>query len=114
MKEAPPLQEHDLVARSLVRNIALGSLAVMAVSIAAVVWLMGGLESGYGQTPPPAPTTIGSIEQTLILSEGRGTRERSAGRARLDAVEWVDRDAGIARIPIERAMDLVAADGGTR
>ena len=105
-------QEQDVVAHGLVRNVSLASLALMAISLAAVVGLMGGVKSGYGQTPPTAPTTIGTIEQTLILSEGRGTRERAVGRTQLDALEWVDRDAGIARIPIERAMDLVARDGG--
>ena len=37
---------------------------------------------------------------------------RSVPSVDLDAYGWVDRDAGIARIPIERAMDLVAQDGG--
>lgn len=37
---------------------------------------------------------------------------RSVPSVDLDSYGWVDRDAGIARIPIERAMDLVAKDGG--
>ena len=37
---------------------------------------------------------------------------RVAPSADLDHFGWADRDAGIAKIPIERAMDLVAQDAG--
>jgi hypothetical protein len=33
---------------------------------------------------------------------------REAQRARLDSYGWIDREAGIAHIPIERALDLAA------
>ena len=113
MKEAPPLQEQDVVARALVRNVGLASLVVMGASLAVVVWLMGGVQSHYGEPAAPIPTTIGTLEQRLILAEGRGEHQRASDREKLDALEWVDRDAGIARIPIDRAMDLVVArDGG--
>jgi hypothetical protein len=36
---------------------------------------------------------------------------RSAEAAKLSAYHWVDRDAGIVAIPIERAMALLAAAG---
>jgi hypothetical protein len=104
MKDAPPLQERDVVARALVRNVGLASLIVMGASLAVVMWLLGGIHRHHDEPPP---------HSTLLLAEGRGTRERASGRAKLDAFEWVDRDAGIARIPVERAMDLVVArDGG--
>lgn len=32
-------------------------------------------------------------------------------RGRLDGYAWADRDRGLVRIPIERAMDLIAARG---
>ncbi|HWA24790.1 MAG TPA: hypothetical protein VG734_03875 [Lacunisphaera sp.] len=39
-------------------------------------------------------------------------RDQTAGdalsRSRLEGYGWIDRDAGIVRIPIERAMDLTA------
>jgi hypothetical protein len=111
MKEASPHQEQDVVAHALFRNIGLASLVVMGASLAVVVWLLGGVP--HHEHPAPVPSTVGTLEQTLILAEGRGIHERASGRERLDAFEWVDRDAGVARIPIERAMDLVVArDGG--
>jgi hypothetical protein len=36
---------------------------------------------------------------------------RKAEDAALESYGWVDRKAGIAQIPIERAMDLIARDG---
>ena len=86
----PPLQERDVVARNRVLLVALSSAVVMGVSLAIVAWLT---------PPPPAPTSAPA--------------PIAPARARLDALEWVDRDAGIARIPIDRAMDIIAArDGG--
>jgi hypothetical protein len=35
---------------------------------------------------------------------------RAAGEARLERYEWVDRRAGVVRIPIGRAIDAVVAD----
>jgi hypothetical protein len=32
----------------------------------------------------------------------------------LDGYEWVDQENGVVRLPIERAMELVAEEGGTQ
>ena len=114
MKEFAPVQEKDHVARGFVAMVGVASVIIIAISLAAVGWLMGGVTTAYGTPPPGAPTTIGTVEQTLILDAQRGPKEQASARAKLGALEWVDRDAGLARIPIERAMDLVVArDGGT-
>jgi hypothetical protein len=57
--------------------------------------------------PPP-----GLVEFSPIWDSERGVLLEAQQRKLLDRAEWVDRDAGIARIPIERAMDLVV-DAGT-
>jgi hypothetical protein len=38
-------------------------------------------------------------------------RQRAEERRRFDAYGWVDRKAGIAHIPVERAMDILARTG---
>lgn len=56
----------------------------------------------------PHPAEIGQLEQSLLASSERGLQLRSAQRSALDRARWVDRDAGIVAIPIERAMDITA------
>jgi hypothetical protein len=54
-----------------------------------------------------APPPLGTAERTLVTVEpGRGVAERRQQRAELSTWGWVDRDAGVAAIPIERAVDL--------
>ena len=61
--------------------------------------------ASYGPKKPPAPRL-----QTEPRKELQAMR---AGEdATLHAYGWVDRGAGRVRIPIERAMELVAKSGG--
>jgi len=75
-----------------------------------------GVDRRAGSTSAPAPSvapmTIGTVEQGLLVGPARGLDFARDQRATLDRWAWVDRDAGIATIPVERAMDLVAADAG--
>jgi hypothetical protein len=41
-------------------------------------------------------------------------KKRLADEAKLNSYGWVDRKGGIVRIPIERAMDMIAARGGAK
>ena len=62
-------------------------------------------------TPDPAGEatsfTHGPAAEPDIRRDWREVE--ASARARLEGYAWVDRDAGIARIPIERAMALIAA-----
>jgi hypothetical protein len=61
--------------------------------------------ASYGPQEPPAPRL-----QTAPRSDLEAMR---AGEdATLHSYGWVDRSAGRVRIPIERAMELVAKSGG--
>lgn len=51
---------------------------------------------------------IGMVEQQLFESTNRGERDRAARKERLGSYGWIDRRAGIVRLPIERAMELSA------
>jgi hypothetical protein len=58
--------------------------------------------------PAHADAQIGLVEQTLILTTRRGLDQQARQREGLRHFGWVDRQNGIAEIPIDRAMDLVA------
>jgi hypothetical protein len=67
-----------------------------------------------GDRPPlPVPQEIGQskiglVEQQLFESATRGAKDREARKKQLGSYGWVDRKAGVVRIPIERAMELSA------
>lgn len=58
---------------------------------------------------PPVPATEvrpSPLEQSPIEHAARGLELRAEQNKRLGEYGWVDRSAGVVRIPIERAMEL--------
>jgi hypothetical protein len=82
--------------------------AILATSLVAVVLVMYLLAHTWLQTnePPhgavPPPPRLQADPATDLAAE------RAREQAQLDGYAWVDRDAGIARIPVDRAMDILA------
>ena len=85
--------------------------------IAMAIGLVGLLLHMAGSAAPP---TLSVMEQARIVPPaprleviGGTDRARTEARAqaRLEGYHWVDRQAGVARIPIARAMALTAARG---
>ena len=108
-------QERDRLAGKKLVVIAVASIVTFAVAVAVSGGLLGAErrpETRNAPAPSMAPMTIGTVEQGLLVGPARGLDVARDQRAALDRWAWVDRDAGIARIPVERAMDLVAADAG--
>jgi hypothetical protein len=65
----------------------------------------------------PALETVSEVPPSPRLEiDGRMNRAavESAAAARLTGYAWVDRSAGTARIPIERAMELLAKQGWSK
>jgi hypothetical protein len=62
---------------------------------------------------PPAPQTAGEFPEPRLEVRPSGELEelRSGEDRQLNSYGWIDRSVGIARIPIDRAMQLIA-DGG--
>lgn len=100
-----------------VLGFAAGLLGALALIFVAVSWLEvgvsglpfrlgapGGVESQPSVTLPPEPRL-----QSEPGQEQRELRTRQA--AQLEGYGWIDRGAGRVRIPIERAMDLLARRG---
>jgi hypothetical protein len=81
------------------------------VCLLACVWFY---LARYDPLPPPKPIgrqtafQDGSHLQTSIARDW-SEQDRDV-RAHLDAYGWVDRNAGVVRIPIERAIDLIATE----
>jgi hypothetical protein len=92
----------------LVVGIGLGTLGLVGAVLGAV-WLFEGL-AGFKASAvvPPA----GFAPPRLQSDPAGELREyQAAQRARLSGYAWADRERGLVRIPIERAMAMVAARG---
>jgi hypothetical protein len=107
-------QEEDVVAAGrLVRigvlSVAIGAMGVFVAGVLLVVRVGAVTPSLAGPDGPrPAAREMAGVEQTPIRDARVGEDVLDAQRRKLETWGWVDRDAGIARIPIGRAMDLVA------
>ena len=100
------------------RAVSIG-VAVLLVGIVTALLLMAGLivfltsiEGGEPHVRPPGtavapPPGIPAVDanQTDTLRQLRAREQ-----ALLTGYEWVDRDEGVARIPIGRAMEIVAQE----
>jgi len=117
-------QEEDRIAARPILAVGIGSLVIFFLASFVTI---GYLRIREGDRPPlPVPaemgqSKIGLVEQQLFELATRGERDRQARLERLGSYGWVDRDAGLVHLPIERAMELVAqgvrppgsAGGGT-
>lgn len=57
------------------------------------------------------PHDILGIYQTLIEEDDTTANQRKRDLKRLSSYGWVDQSRGVVRIPIDRAMQLVAKEG---
>ncbi|MFI4890788.1 MAG: hypothetical protein ACHQIL_09680 [Steroidobacterales bacterium] len=102
---------------SYVRWFSLGVVVLLIVTAAAAFAMLGGFRIPHPTTraAPPADGSASAafaILQSAPQDELR-TYRRDKARA-LEGYRWVDRNGGVVQIPIERAMELVAAEGGAQ
>lgn len=71
-------------------------------------WPAGGELSGPAPGPLPGqvPEQVNYLEQVLFEDRAPGLEERAMAHTLLRSYGWVDRGAGLVRIPIERAIEL--------
>jgi hypothetical protein len=107
-----PRQEREHVHGARLAQIAVASVVITIASVL-VAWGMERATTTHASqysTAPPPPAGLGTVERSLFLAEpGRGRAEIRARRAELDRWAWVDRDAGLVSMPVDRAIDLWAA-----
>lgn len=109
----PPVRsEEDRISTGTI--VAVGVVSLLVFFVASVV-AASYLRMRQGEHPSlPIPTEvgrskIGMVEQQMYNHAMRGERDRAARRERLRSYGWVDRRQGVVHIPVERAMELVAA-----
>jgi len=108
--------EHsDVVARPIVLA-GIGLTIVVVIVAALMLGLYDVFAAREARLSPPANPLAAAQgprlppEPRLQVHPVKDLRElRDAERARLEEYGWVDQNAGVVRIPIERAIDLLAA-----
>ena len=92
-------------------------LAVLAVMVLAfmggLLWVLSdGRTPGQGIVTASVPAPNMSPAPDLQVASSLDYQEfRAAEEAQLHSYRWVDRESGIASIPIERAMEILADRG---
>ena len=94
-------------------------LALVMTIVLALVWFLVAFWKERQIARDPAPSPIAQANEPRLPPEPRlqsaPRRDMQELRAReaatLSSYGWVDRQAGIARIPIDRAIDLVLEKG---
>lgn len=110
-----PLQEPDRLPGRRIAHIAVAGVIITVAAIVAAWLLMiaSGRQPEQQASAAPPPSGLGTVERSLVRSTQRGIDERREQRRELDRFGWADRDAGMASIPIDRAIDLyVTREGG--
>jgi hypothetical protein len=88
-----------------VRAIFLFGVGLVAVIVLSELVLWGAYRALMAHRPPPEQA--GKAENITLQMKNL----REGQEATLAGYGWVDRKAGVVRVPIERAMDLVAERG---
>ncbi len=108
------VQEKDKVASRKIVAIAIGSVIIGAAGVVIeALLLMAGAGSVKidtvppGQAQRPATVHIGEVKQTDIYRKAWGQELLAAQRKELESYRWVEKDRGVAQIPIDKAMDIV-------
>lgn len=93
-----------------------GMLAMLLVTYL-VVWglfsYFNARQTRVDRVPPPLATKPQAAEGPPLQVNPRQELQQALApeRERLNKYEWIDRNAGTVRIPIERAMELMAQPG---
>jgi hypothetical protein len=90
----------------------------LVISVLAVLVTVGGLFSFFkrqyaSESAPSGITTAGRLSPVPRLQTTTSDLHQflEAENAKLNSYGWIDRKAGVIRIPIDRAMDLLAQRG---
>lgn len=102
--------EPDHAKSRKVVTIAIVAAVVFGGSIAWVATLMPARRPAVSAIERDAPAQVGGVDQTLFDAPLPAEAARRTDRARLESYGWVDRDAGIVHIPIDRAIDLMVEE----
>lgn len=92
-------------------------LAVLCVAAALLMWGMFGLLDAHARANDAVPPPMAQREEPppgprLQATPSRDLAEFKAAQQRaLSSYAWIDKDAGVVRIPVDRALELVEKSG---
>jgi hypothetical protein len=116
VSEIPVKQEEDaLPARTLLLLLGATILATLLCIFVADAVLESSEEAVRpGRQFPEAELeykdVVSNLELSLIEFRDHGAELAARKRAQLDGYGWVDREQGIVRIPVEKAMEILAGE----
>ncbi|MHB8417940.1 MAG: hypothetical protein ACYDCL_07680 [Myxococcales bacterium] len=89
-------------------------LAIFTATLIAVAFFLQGVRRAFRPHEPPPPASlgeprIGMVNQRLFGEDPQNPEIQRRATERLASYGWVDRDAGLVHIPIERAVELTAS-----
>ncbi len=95
-----------------------GGLACMILLSIVAAWVFFDVLAGYAQRADPVISPLAPVEKAsppepkLIVDEPHDLASvRNQEEQVLDGYGWVDKGSGVIRIPVARALDLVAKEG---
>ncbi|HVP60784.1 MAG TPA: hypothetical protein VMT11_09515 [Myxococcaceae bacterium] len=100
----------------MIIGVGVGSIIIFAI---ATVWSTHILNSTRAEMqpagPPPLPQQVdqyevGIVNQRVFALDQRAAQKRLQQMERLRSYGWVDREAGVAHIPIDEAMKMYLAE----
>ncbi len=106
-------QEEDRVPS---KRIAIALGATIALIIVCLIWVWAVMKPfvseavGKPRTPRPQVDPVASssdVDRTLYSWTGFASQLLTKKAAELESWRWVDKSAGVVRIPIEKAMQIV-------
>jgi hypothetical protein len=107
----PVRSEEDRISTGTILVVGVGSLLVFLVAGWLAVAYLHARQAEHGPVAMPSEagrSKVGMVEQDFFDVAVRGTRQKAQKLERLGSWGWVDREAGVVHMPIERAMELVA------
>jgi hypothetical protein len=103
--------EEDRISTGRIIAVGVGALVIFFVASLVTSVYLKVREGEHGPLPIPpevGQSKIGMVEQQQFDLSVRGERDRAARVERLGTYGWVDRSSGVAHVPIDVAMELVA------
>jgi hypothetical protein len=113
----PPgdLEDKNLPYRKIVA-VGGGAIVIFALSIVWSTLLLRGAEKEmHPAGPPPLPPgvnqyEVGIVNQRMFSLDQRAAQKRLQQMTRLNTYGWLDKQAGVAHIPVDVAMDMLVQE----
>jgi len=105
--DLPEPRETIRIAAWTAAGVGLGTGLFLALALAALYFFY---KPHVAAVQPPVPSRF---PEPRIQSDPAGDLRdfQAAQRSQLDGYAWVDRESGLARVPVSRAMEALAARG---